>query len=214
MVRVVFCLPGRTYSSEFLLCWTDLLVECSKRNIQFIVSQKYSSVVHFARSKCLGGNILAGPNQPPFKGLEYDYMMWIDSDIIFNTADFFKLLESPHDVTAGLYLMENMKTFPIIQKFDSSYLKEHGNFELMREENLSREKYIKVDYAGMGWMLIKQGVVEKIRYPWFYAELQKWDTIEEMVGEDIAFCMSLNSSGTDIYVDTTIRVGHQKLLVI
>jgi hypothetical protein len=63
-------------------------------------------------------------------------------------------------------------------------------------------------------MLIKRGVVEKIRYPWFYAELQKWDNIEEMVGEDIAFCMSINSSGTDIYIDTSIRVGHQKLLVI
>jgi hypothetical protein len=214
MVRIVFCLPGRNYSSEFLLCWTDLLVECLKRNIEFVVSQKYSSVVHFARSKCLGGNILAGPNQAPFKGIEYDYMMWIDSDIIFNTADFFKLLKSPHDVTAGLYLMENMKTFPIIQKFDPEYLKKNGNFELMREENLPNEKYVKVDYAGMGWMLIKRGVVEKIRYPWFYAELQKWDNIEEMVGEDIAFCMSINSSGTDIYIDTSIRVGHQKLLVI
>jgi len=214
MVRVVFCLPGRSYSSDFLLCWTDLLVECTKRNIQFIVSQKYSSVVHFARSKCLGGNILAGPTQRPFKGLEYDYMMWIDSDIIFTPSDFFKLLDSPHDVTAGLYLMENMKTFPVVKKYDPEYLKINGNFELMTTDNVPREKYVKVDYCGMGWMLIKRGVIEKIKYPWFYAELQKVGDIEEMVGEDYALCISMGTTGTDIYIDTTIRVGHQKLLVI
>ena len=54
----------------------------------------------------LGGDVLAGPNQKPFQGkVDYDVIVWIDSDIIFTPEDVFKLLDSPHDVTAGVYMM-------------------------------------------------------------------------------------------------------------
>ena len=53
-------------------------------NIQ--ISQDYSSMVNFARCKCLGANVLRGPDQLAWDGkLEYDWQLWIDSDIVFNT---------------------------------------------------------------------------------------------------------------------------------
>ena len=33
--KVIFCLPGRTFSDNFLKSWTDLLVELPKHNIQW-----------------------------------------------------------------------------------------------------------------------------------------------------------------------------------
>ena len=51
-------------------------------------------MVNFARCKCLGANVLRGPNQIPWDGkLEYDYQLWIDSDIVFNSEKFFQLLQ-------------------------------------------------------------------------------------------------------------------------
>ena len=38
------------------------------------ISQDYSSMVNFARCKCLGANVLRGPDQIPWDGkLQYDY---------------------------------------------------------------------------------------------------------------------------------------------
>ena len=50
-------------------------------------------MVNFARCKCLGANVLRGPNQLPWDGkLKYDYQLWIDSDIVFNTEKFYQLI--------------------------------------------------------------------------------------------------------------------------
>ena len=50
-------------------------------------------MVNFARCKCLGANVLRGPDQLPWDGkLEYDWQLWIDSDIVFDTAKFYQLV--------------------------------------------------------------------------------------------------------------------------
>jgi hypothetical protein len=58
------------------------------------ISQDYSSMVNFARCKVLGANVLRGKNQIPWDGkLEYDYQLWIDNDIVFNTESFWRLYQ-------------------------------------------------------------------------------------------------------------------------
>ena len=58
------------------------------------ISQDYSSMVNFARCKCLGANVLCGPDQVPWDGkLHYDYQLWIDSDIVFDTNKFWQLCD-------------------------------------------------------------------------------------------------------------------------
>ena len=50
-------------------------------------------MVNFARCKCLGANVLRGPDQIPWDGkLKYDYQLWIDSDIVFNSEKFYQLI--------------------------------------------------------------------------------------------------------------------------
>ena len=51
-------------------------------------------MVNFARCKVLGANVLRGPKQIPWDGkLNYDYQLWIDSDIVFDTAKFWQLCD-------------------------------------------------------------------------------------------------------------------------
>ena len=223
MVKVIFCMPGRSYSREFLLAWSDLLMQASSRGHQVMISQQYSSVVHFARAKCLGGDVLKGPDQKPFQGaVDYDVMMWIDSDIVFKPDDFFALLESPHDVTAGMYMMEDLQHFATVKEWDEDFFAKNGTFKFMKPEDMVRvgeadspsSSSLPVAYTGMGWMMIRKGVVETIKYPWFHSDLQTVGSLVDMNSEDVSFCRALQAAGHTIHVDTKVRVGHQKLMLI
>lgn len=213
-MKVIFCMPGASYSRDFLLCWSDLLMQASAKGHQIMISQQYSSVVHFARAKCLGGDSMKGADQKPFQGnVDYDVMMWIDSDIVFKTEDFFKLIESPHDITSGLYMMADLQHFATVKTLDPAYFTEHGSYEFMKPGDTG-DDYFPVAYTGMGWMMIRKGVVEKLRYPWFWSPLQTIGDMVEMESEDVSFCRALTEAGHTIYIDPTIRVGHQKKIII
>jgi len=181
-----------------------------------MISQQYSSVVHFARAKCLGGDVLKGPDQKPFQGqVDYDVMFWIDSDIVFKPEDVFKILESPHDVTAGLYMMEDLQHFAVVREWNEDMFVKNGTFKFLRPDDIEgAAQYIPVEYAGMGWMAIRKGVVEDLKYPWFWSDLQKIGDLVDMSSEDVAFCRALSATGHQVHVDTTVRVGHQKLMLI
>ena len=90
---IVFCLPGRGVSYNFLKSFVSLSFDLVQAGAAIQISQDYSSMVNFARCKCLGANVLRGPNQLPWDGkLKYDYQLWIDSDIVFNTEKFYQLI--------------------------------------------------------------------------------------------------------------------------
>ena len=90
---IVFCLPGRGVSYTFLKNFVQLCFDLVQAGASIQISQDYSSMVNFARCKCLGANVLRGPNQIPWDGkLKYDYQLWIDSDIVFNSEKFWQLV--------------------------------------------------------------------------------------------------------------------------
>lgn len=215
-MKIVFCMPGRTYSREFLLAWSDLLMQASAKGHQCMISQQYSSVVHFARARCLGGDVLKGPDQKPFQGkVDYDAMMWIDSDMVFKTEDFFNILESPHDVTAGVYMMEDLQHLAVVKDWDTEYFSKTGTFKFLSPPDLENEpQYVPVSYAGMGWMLIRKGVLEDLKYPWFWSPLQEVGGLVDMSSEDVALCKAMTAAGHQVYIDKTLRVGHQKNMII
>jgi hypothetical protein len=91
---IVFCLPGRGCSFTFLKSFVQLCFDLVQNGMSIQISQDYSSMVNFARCKCLGANVLRGPDQIPWDGrLNYDYQLWIDSDIVFNTEKFWQLCD-------------------------------------------------------------------------------------------------------------------------
>tara|TARA_Y100001951_G_scaffold6767_1_gene4246 strand:+ start:306 stop:740 length:435 start_codon:yes stop_codon:yes gene_type:complete len=92
--KIVFCMPGRGVSFVFLKNFVQLCFDMVQNQMSIQISQDYSSMVNFARCKCLGANVLRGPDQIPWDGkLPYDYQLWIDSDIVFNTEKFWQLLD-------------------------------------------------------------------------------------------------------------------------
>ena len=204
-MKVIFCVPGNTFSNRFVKCWTALQQELHKQNIEYELMCEYAPNIYYIRGMLLGGNYSHGPSQHPWQGKkEYDYIMWIDSDIVFKPEHFFKLLEHDKDIVSGLYLKkpqtDSMADIPT--SFACFVDDDYRN--LMTHE--ANGELINVRANGMGWMLVKKGVFEKIDYPWF--------GMINHHGEDLSFQLRAKDAGFDSYVDTSIIVGHEKGVVL
>jgi hypothetical protein len=215
-LRVVFCLPGGVFSGRFLDCWTELLGFCQKAGIDHVVSRHYDPVVYYARNKILGGVLQKGPAQLPWQGaVEYDFMLWIDSDVIFKPQDFVALLKHNLDVVNGVYVMANGTHYPVVEHLDEELFRKTGSFAYLSREGLSAKTGIfQVGYSGFGFTLIKRGVFERLQYPWFRPIYMKIGDTEEFTSEDVGFCLKAREAGIPIHVDPAVRVGHEKLIVL
>lgn len=92
--KIVFCLPGRSCSYTFLKNFVQLCFDMVQNGMSIQISQDYSSMVNFARCKVLGANVTKGPWQDPWQGeLDYDWQLWIDNDIVFNSEKFWQLCD-------------------------------------------------------------------------------------------------------------------------
>ena len=207
-MKVVFCIPGNNFSNRFLKCWTNLTRELHKRDIEYELLSQYIPNVYQVRSLLLGADKKFGQYQTPWQGKkDYDYIMWIDSDQVFEPNDFFKLLEHDKDIVSGLYLRkpqsDSLSDIPI----EFACFNENGKRLYTNEVN---GELIKVWSNGMGWMLVKKGVFEKIEYPWFGPIIEGLG----FHGEDVSFQIRAKDVGFESYVDTSIIVGHEKEVVL
>ena len=235
---IVFCLPGRGVSYNFLKSFVSLSFDLVQAGAAIQISQDYSSMVNFARCKCLGANVLRGPNQLPWDGkLNYDYQLWIDSDIVFDSAKFWQLCdmmvpadavnedgtvddEKTQDIVSGWYATEDGKTTSVAHWLEEDDFRKNGG--VMNHETVEsiskRKKPFTVDYAGFGWLMIKKGVFEseQMKYPWFAPKMQVFESgaVQDMCGEDVSFCLDAIEAGFEILCDPRIRVGHEKSRII
>jgi hypothetical protein len=223
MKKVVVALPGRTYSGSFLMNWSQTLMELTRKGYQVVLVNEYSSFVSFSRMKTLGLSVTRGATQVPFDGqLDYDVWLTIDSDIIFTPAQVIELIEDTdtHPVVSGLYRMEDLKHYAAVETWDLEYFKKHGTFQFIEVESLdTSEKYKKVAYNGMGFFACRKGVIENLKYPYFSyplieIEAENGKLLRDMCSEDVAFCKNLKDAGYRVVVNTSLRVGHEKTLVI
>lgn len=248
-LTIVFCLPGKSFSSSFLRSWSELLSYCFNNNIKPLISNHESNNVYYVRNMCLGGDFRLGVQQKPFEGkLEYDYIMWIDSDQVFTVDNFIRLLNHNKDVVSGIYMMANGKQFTTVKSLDVEYLMKNGEFEFLNGDTIQKwimdnvegepskktdgsgntiidlsgctVPLMKAEYTGLGWTLIKKGVIEQLDYPWFNqipisVKNDKDEVIAlDYTSEDVSFFLKLKDKKIDCYVDLTCRVGHEKNIIL
>ena len=223
MKTVIIALPGREYSGTFLKNWSQTLITLTQRGYKIIMMNEYSSFVTFSRMKTLGLDVLRGATQVPFNGMiDYDVWLTIDSDIVFTPEQVIELIEDTekYPVVSGLFSMSVLQHYAAVKEWDMEYFKKYGTFEFLKVDALdTTEKYMKVAYNGMGFFACRKGVIENIKYPYFSYPLIEIETedgklLRDMCSEDVAFCKNLKDVGYNVIVNTSLRVGHEKTLVI
>ena len=223
MKRVIVALPGNSFSEKFLISWSDTLMTLNKKGYQVGIVNGYSSFVPFSRMKTLGLDVRRGVKQKPFNS-EVDYDVWVtvDSDIVYSPDQFIELIEETekHPVISGTYRMADLKTLAFVKKWDTDFFKKNGHFEFASIEDLSKEEeYVSVEYTGMGFFACTREVLEKLEYPYFHSPLQEIElddgvVARDMASEDVSFCKNIKAAGYDIVVKTSLRVGHEKNVVL
>jgi len=232
---VVFCVPGRTFSNNFLVSWTETLhdlVQSGRFNV--LLSNEYSSCVHIARAKCLGLSVERGPVQKPWNGeVPYDVLVWIDSDMVFSARDVLDLIEATdqHPVVSGLYMLEDQQHFCAFETFDDEFFLRNGHYEALTATRISEwtrqtgNPYLPCVFVGLGFCAFRHGILEdsRLKHPYFYSPVRSIKTgradvpeYRDLSTEDASLFHNLIEAGiiSRVMVKTDLRVGHEKSAII
>ena len=214
---IIFCIPGSTFNSRFVLGWSELLLKCLLNNYRPVLCQENDRNIFIERNKCLGGNILQdNKDQKPFQGsAEYDYIVWINPNVIFTFEDLEKLLKSDYDVTSGVYTLSVPGDITnVVQKFDYKFYKENGTFNFLTNDAIIKmdkinNRYFEADFVDFGWVCLKKGISEKIEYPWF-EPYTKEDRVS-LFTDSYSYCKKLKEKGVKIMIDSNIKMNYSEL---
>jgi len=211
MYNVMICMPGTSFSSKTITCVSNLLRHFHKQGIQYKFSSTYSRNIYETRNMCLLGEPSKGKDQKPFDEGEYTHILWIDDDIIFNIKDIERLFKADKDMISGLYLMASGENYAVVEDWDEEFFARNGYFHFLSKEDLkNKDSIFKVSYVGFGFLLIKKGVFEQLKYPWFEPRYIEIQSCEDFCMEDVSFCLDCKDNNIPIYVDPQIKVIHCK----
>ncbi len=215
-LTIVACIPGREFSGRFFDAWNEFAERCREVGVKLIVSRRYDAVVYYARNRVAGGDVRRGPKQDPWGGeVDYDYMLWIDSDVVFRFEDFQALLAHKVDMVGGLYLMADNQRYAAVEHMDEAMFQRQGEFEFLTPAMVeSRKGLVPVDYCGFGFVLVRRGIFEKLEYPWFRPITVEICGCSEFTSEDVGFCLMAKKAGLQMMVDPQVVVGHEKAVVL
>lgn len=129
---------------------------------------------------------------------EFDYVMFIDDDVLIPFDAYGKLVAADKDIVAGNVVIRgypyNNMCFKLTE--DRSRLDYYND--------LPKEQLVKVDAIGCSCVLIKVELLKKLSPPYFVTGTHNT--------EDIYLCMKaqreVGAENVSIFVDTTIECGH------
>lgn len=135
-----------------------------------------------------------------------DWMLMIDDDMVINaqvtsgpTDDYGfveKLISHNKDICGVLYYQRGGNCSPVLM----TKLGDKG-YRFLRDDEVTGGLQ-RVDVAGGGCLLIKMGIFDKLKYPYFAPEFE-W-------GTDIQLCRQAAEKGFEVWADTSIEFGHLK----
>lgn len=129
----------------------------------------------------------------------YDYIMWIDSDMILPKNTLTTLMSHDKDVVSGVYAYKLIGAENAVTKRFKDKAKDIYE-DIPLKEITESKRLIEVDGVGFGCVLTKVDVFRHIKKPWF--------RYTPNMGEDIYFCRKAQKAGYQVYLDTSILCGH------
>lgn len=150
------------------------------------------------------------------------WLVMVDSDMVFTHDDVHDLLERADPVErpilGGLcFAGQSVDTmWPTLYR--ATRPTPGGPIDMEKIRDYPAGQMVEVDATGAAFLVVHRGVLERMReafpgaYPWFVeGHVDSWGRPH---GEDIAFCLRAKSLGYPVHVDTRVRVGHVKQIIL
>jgi hypothetical protein len=214
-MKLVFCLPGDSFSKSWFCSWNDTIRWLYKNNIEYSTVNAYTPIVYNCRNWLLGGKGSPPNTFKPFNGtIEYDWIIWIDSDCIWKPADLERLISNnDHKVVTGFYMQYDNKHYAQAISFKATDTDNYTHLHWLEREQLNiNGGRIKLGASGMGFMAVKAGVFESLTCPWFSPVPNEYENT--FLSEDVSFCYKITQLGYSIWGDPKIQIQHEKLWLL
>lgn len=138
---------------------------------------------------------------------EYDYILFIDSDMIVANDALIKALNRDADIVTGVYFKRKENHEPVLYKSigkretdPNGNVIRHSHAEV--ETDLYRD-FFEVEGCGFGFCLIKTDVLKTM-----HTKHLSWFEPIPGMGEDLSFCERCKDFGIKIMCDTSFYLGH------
>lgn len=133
---------------------------------------------------------------------DFDYVLYVDSDMVFDSEDVKKLVAHDADIVSGLYVTRHGEDSNVIYKEIITRRKFPYRAPKLIVDTAT-SGYGRIAACGFGFCLIKTSVLKSMfkRYKSLFEP--KWG-----VGEDVAFCKRAQKCGYEIFTDRDVKLGH------
>lgn len=179
------------------------------RGMTYKYVTKYSSFIPSAREKTATGTDEHNWDTTEFGSGEYtyDWILWIDSDQVWEPKVLERLMSWNYDVISACVPVNRGGALGAARLNADLVPKQITWGELALEIDP-----VQVDAVGFGFLLIKYGVFESLKRPWFGIRKARLDGVHYSVnyGEDYSFCMGVKEAGYPIWLDPGATVQHMK----
>jgi len=112
-----------------------------------------------------------------------------------------------------------------VKDWDVDFFAEYGSFQFLTPQSVANWKqetglkFMPVSYVGLGMFACRKEVLNSLQYPYFYTPLQEIKAkdgtiLKDMAGEDVSFIKNIQNAGYTIMLNTDLRVGHEKRVVL
>jgi hypothetical protein len=130
------------------------------------------------------------------KNVGAEFMLWLDSDMVFPATTALRLLAHQEDIVAANYVKRQPPfkgvAYPIIGDWENPL-----PFE-------AQDELVDVEGIGMGCMLMKTSILNSIPQPWF--EFGWTPESNDHLGEDMILCQKMAAAGYTVKVDTQLSM--------
>lgn len=186
-MRLLVGIPSLDYMNvEFVKCLFALTEKLRRDGINFDVDIESGTLVYMARERIAHKAI----NE------KYDYVLWLDSDMIFSPEILDDLMFSGQQFVTGIYHARR-------KGYASCIFKEiEINEKVERFEEYPSETF-EIAGCGFGCVLVSREILEQvcIYYGTCFTPLKGY-------GEDIAFCKRARDMGFKLWCEPSVVCGH------
>jgi hypothetical protein len=130
-----------------------------------------------------------------------EYMLWLDSDMVFPASTALRLLAHKEDVVAANYVRRQLPAKGVAYETIGDW-QNPLPFE-------PQDELVEVEGVGMGCMLVKTSILDDIPQPWF--EFGWTPESNDWLGEDMIFCQKMAQAGNTVKIDTQLSMEMRHL---
>lgn len=137
---------------------------------------------------------------------DFDYVLFIDSDMTFKPDLARRLLRHGLDIVTGLYVDKHVNHKPLLFSVLSPEDEDKAPYAERSGLDFTKE-LIEVAGCGAGALMISNHALRMMKI-----HQHDWFKPFKGLGEDVSFCYRASQIGFPIKCDTTARLGHLKTI--